>query len=121
MARLYADENFPLQVVVALRGLGHDVVTVAEAAQDGQGIPDDEVLAFAFEQQRILLTLNRRDFIQLHQRQGDHAGIVVCTQDSDTSGQAARIHQAIESKTAMAGELVRVNRPQKRGTIQRST
>lgn len=27
MARLYSNENFPLPVVVALRALGHDVVT----------------------------------------------------------------------------------------------
>lgn len=36
MARLYANENFPLRVVEALRQLGHDVLTVhhAQAHQD---------------------------------------------------------------------------------------
>jgi len=28
MARLYANENFPLPVVEALRRLGHDVLTI---------------------------------------------------------------------------------------------
>jgi uncharacterized protein DUF5615 len=47
LARLYADENFPLPAVEALRRLGHDVLTAAEAGQAGQGIADDAVLAFA--------------------------------------------------------------------------
>lgn len=31
MARLYANENFPLPVVEVLRRLGHDVLTAGEA------------------------------------------------------------------------------------------
>ncbi len=46
MARLYSNENFPLPVVVELRRLGHDVLTVQEAGKANQEIPDDEVLAF---------------------------------------------------------------------------
>jgi len=30
MARLYADEDFPLPIVELLRQMGHDVLTVAE-------------------------------------------------------------------------------------------
>ncbi len=33
MARLYADEQFPYEVVEHLRDLGHDVVTVQEAGK----------------------------------------------------------------------------------------
>jgi Domain of unknown function (DUF5615) len=33
MARLYANENFPLLVVLELRRLGHDVVTVRETGK----------------------------------------------------------------------------------------
>jgi hypothetical protein len=36
VARLYANENFPLRVVEALRQLGHDVLTVREAGHDNQ-------------------------------------------------------------------------------------
>lgn len=39
MARLYADENFPLPVVEALQRLGHDVRTTHEAGQSEQAIP----------------------------------------------------------------------------------
>ncbi len=40
MARLYADEDFPLPVVEELRRLGHDVRTVQEAGRANQGIDD---------------------------------------------------------------------------------
>jgi len=46
MARLYADENFPLPVVEALRLRGHDVLTAFEAGKPGR-CPDPLVLAFA--------------------------------------------------------------------------
>jgi uncharacterized protein DUF5615 len=47
MARFYANENFPKQVVVTLRSLGHDVLTVAEADNANRRIPDEAVPAFA--------------------------------------------------------------------------
>ena len=112
MAAPYANENFPLQVVEALRRLGHDVLTSLEAGKTGQAISDIEVLAFARQNNRTLLTLDRRDFIKLHSLQPDHAGIIVCTQDPDTSGQAERIHQAVQSSKSLTGQLFRVNRPQ---------
>ena len=65
MARLYANENFPLPVVEELRRLGHDVLTIHETRRAGQQVPDDEVLASATADGRAVLTLNRRHFITL--------------------------------------------------------
>jgi hypothetical protein len=113
VALLYADENIPLQVVQALRALGHDVLTALDAGNANQSIPDEQVLTFATLHQRAVLTLNRREFIQLHTRQSDHAGIIVCTQDADAGGQAARIHAAIADLESLQGRLIRVNRPQR--------
>ena len=110
MARLYADENFPFPVVEALRDLGHDVLTVAEANQAEQAVPDDEVLAFATSEARAVLTLNRKDFIRLHRESAEHAGIVVCTFDPDFSGQAKRVHEAVSGQSDLTGRLLRVNR-----------
>jgi predicted nuclease of predicted toxin-antitoxin system len=110
MTALYANENFPLQVVEALRRLGHDVLTSLEAGKAGQAVSDTDVLAFAKQKNRAVLTLNRRDFIKLHKLLPDHAGIIVCTQDPDTGRQAERIHQTILSKS-LAGQLLRINRP----------
>ena len=63
MARLYSNENFPLPVVEELRGLGHDVMTTQETGQAGRALPDETVLAFAHDEGRALLTLNRKHFI----------------------------------------------------------
>ena len=113
MALLYANENFPRQVVLALRTLGHDVLTSYEAGQANQSIQDKDVLAFATQQSRAVLTINRHDFIQLHKLNETHAGIIVCAQDEDIQSQADRIHQAISDYTALTGQLIRVRRPQR--------
>lgn len=111
MARLYANENFPLPVVVALRRLGHDVVTIQESGKANQEYPDEDVLAVAGNDERIVLTINRKDFIRLHQLMPNHHGIIVCTADLDFAGQARRIHEAIAEQGRLTGKLVRVNRP----------
>jgi hypothetical protein len=43
MARLYANENFPLPAVEALRGLGHDILTTYESGNAGIALPDEQV------------------------------------------------------------------------------
>ena len=109
-ARLYANENFPLPAVEALRALGHDVLTTREASQDNKQMSDEEVLAFAIQDQRCVLTLNRKHFIRLHATQPSHRGIIVCTFDPDFHAQAQRIHAAIRSLDSLDGQLVRINR-----------
>ncbi|MEP7343424.1 MAG: DUF5615 family PIN-like protein [Acidobacteriota bacterium] len=111
MAQLYANENFPLPVIEGLRQVGHNVLTTHETRKANQSIPDDEVLEFACSENRAVLTLNRRDFIKLHNSNPAHSGIIVCTYDPDFAGQASRIHQAIETSPLLAGRLIRVNRP----------
>jgi predicted nuclease of predicted toxin-antitoxin system len=110
MARLYANENFPLPVVQELRRLGHDVLTVQEMGKGNQAVPDEEVMAFAIAEKRALLTLNRKHFVRMHNTQPEHSGIIVCTFDADFTGQANRIHSAIESRPQLDGQLIRVNR-----------
>jgi hypothetical protein len=111
MASFYANENFPLRVVQALRLLGHDVLTSLEAGNANRGIPDEDVLLFSSSQNRVLLTLNRRDFIRLHNISQRHAGIVVCTQDENIQQQADCIHNAIAEISNLSGQLIRINRP----------
>jgi hypothetical protein len=111
MARLYAKENFPLPVVEALRLAGHDVLTVAETGKAGQAYADKDVLEFAAQDDRILVTLNRKHFIRLHREGAMHAGVIVCTFDPDFAAQAARIDAGITSTPKLHGELLRINRP----------
>ncbi|NQE32334.1 DUF5615 family PIN-like protein [Microcoleus asticus] len=111
MARFYADEQFPKRVVEWLRTLGHDVLTVQEAGNANQKIPDEEVLAFAVSIDRAILTLNRRHFIRLHTLEQDHAGIIVCKDDSNREQLALRINEAIANRESAISLLIRVNRP----------
>jgi predicted nuclease of predicted toxin-antitoxin system len=111
LARLYSSENFPAPVVEQLRRLGHEVLTIQQTGRAGEGIQDEEVLKFAANESRAVLTLNRADFIRLHRVSDQHAGIIVCTVDDDFSRQAMRIHDAIKQLPALDGLLIRVNRP----------
>jgi len=111
MASFYADEQFPIQVTELLRNLGHDVLTVQEAGNANQRIPDDQVLAFAVGQERSILTINRIDFIRLHRRNDEHFGIVVCTNNRNWEQFAARIDEAVRAEESLRGKLIRVVRP----------
>jgi len=94
-----------------LRRLGHDVLTVQEAGQANLGVTDSAVLAFAVSQGRVLLTFNRRHFINLHRAGSPHRGIIVCTRDGNVVGLALRIHQAILGCSSLDNQLLRINRP----------
>jgi predicted nuclease of predicted toxin-antitoxin system len=102
MAYFYADEQFPKKATIDLRLLGHDVLTIQEAGNGNQKIPDEDVLAFAIAQNRAVLTLNRCDFIRLHKQSSDHAGIIICSENTNFERLAEKIHQAV-SNLAMGG------------------
>jgi Domain of unknown function (DUF5615) len=109
--RFYADENFPLPVVAELRRLGHDVVTAFEDGRANRGIDDEAVLKRATTLDHIVLTINRVDFLRLHNSGYEHAGLVLCTVDIDFSRQANKIHRLCTSIETLVGQVVRVNRP----------
>jgi predicted nuclease of predicted toxin-antitoxin system len=114
--RLYADENFELPVIIKLREKGYDILTALEAGNANQGIPDEDVLAFAIKQSRAVITLNYNDFKNLHKRYPDHSGIVICTstrRKDDRDSFADRIDLALKNKESLAGDLLRINLPSK--------
>lgn len=113
MAKLYANENFPRPVVAELRRLGHDAITVAETGKAEKKVSDEEVLEFAISDGGAVLTLNRKHFFRLHRLRPAHAGIVACTYDPDFVAQAQRIDATLAGVADLAGQLLRVNRPQR--------
>lgn len=112
MARFYSNENIGLPVVAELRRLGHDVLTSLDAGKANAAIPDPEVLDFASSENRILLSHNRRHFLQIHHtRRNAHPGIVLCTFDPDFLALAQRIHAAVTAAGDFRDDVIRVNRP----------
>ena len=108
MARFYADENFSYAVVKRLRALGHDLLTVQEAGE--QGGDDSRVLAYATSSGRAVLTFDRRDFERLHRAGPPHAGIVSCKGD-DPDILAERVDHIVNTAGPLAGRHLRINRP----------
>ena len=110
IARLYSNENFPLPAVIALRAFGHDVLTSHESGKANEAVPDNEVLDFATQSKRGVLTHNRSDFMALHRKNQSHEGIIVCTANPDFSALAACIHRQLIELDSLKGLLARVNK-----------
>ena len=109
----YADENFPLRTINELRNLGHDCLTTLSDERANKSISDEDVLFRATELDRTVLTLNRKDFKQLHLKDSNHAGIVICTDDPDRLRQAQIIDEKVSEIEDIKGQLIRVCRPDK--------
>ncbi len=118
MTKFYANENFPLDLVQELRRFGYDVLTSSEAGQANQSISDEDVLNFAHEKQRVVITLNREDFISLHRQGKKHSGIFICKEDRNYKGQAEKNHEFIVSNTRpLMGRLIRIKKQNKKGSL----
>lgn len=77
--QLYLDHNVNARLASDLRARGFDVITTYEASNITKS--DEEQLAYATAQHRVLVTFNIRDYSRLHRKWHEegkaHAGIVV--------------------------------------------
>jgi Domain of unknown function (DUF5615) len=64
VARFYLDHDVSLRLALLLRAAGHDTTTAQEAGLSHAS--DDAQLLAAAQQQRILVTHNRKDYVLLH-------------------------------------------------------
>ena len=70
------DQNIDHRLAVYLRALGHDVTAIAYDYP--HGLSDEEVLAIAVREKRILLTYDRADFGELIFRNHySHSGVIL--------------------------------------------
>ena len=106
-------------MVNLLRSRGYDVLTSYEAGQANQKIPDDEVLMYARNAGRTVITENRQDFINLHFTTSHHAGIVICKADRDYAGKVQVLHDFFtQDKQPMDNRLLRVMKQNLKGSLQ---
>jgi len=111
MAKFYSNENFAADIVKILRHSGYDILTSYEAGQANQGISDKDVLIFATNQNRIVITFNRDDFIDLHHGGADHNGIIIFKDDRDYEGQAKFICTFLQNQTTpLNNRLIRIQK-----------
>ncbi len=102
--QLLANENFPRQIVEALRSAGEDVLWVRT---ESPGIADTEVLARAVADSRLLVTFDK-DFGELAVRYGLPAscGIVLFRISlRELTAASALVVATLQSRTDWAGHF----------------
>jgi predicted nuclease of predicted toxin-antitoxin system len=107
--RFLANENFPLDAVTALRQIGHDVAWIRT---DNPGCTDQEVLARAVAEDRILLTFDK-DFGELAFRSKLPAscGIILIRATAPSSEYLARLVVSVmQTDTELTGNFVVVEK-----------
>jgi len=102
--RVLANENIPRRVVEAMRQSGHDVSWAVECCASAR---DEEVLALATAQSRILVTQDR-DFGELVIRQGLHApcGVVLLRLPPIPELMAQHVSRVLDGTFDASGKFV---------------
>jgi hypothetical protein len=114
VAELYSDHDIGFDTVVALRALGHAVVTTRDIGQENA--TDDVQLLTAASNNWILVTHNRRDFLLLHRAWRNwaaalqlslrHSGMLVIPQQTWLFAmEAAIVDRFIRTVPALANEM----------------
>ena len=85
--RFHLDENVNPAIAVSLRQRGLDVTTTQETGL--LRAADEDQLAFATRQQRVLVT-HDRDFLRLGSQGAQHGGIAYCARDKYAIGSLIR-------------------------------
>jgi hypothetical protein len=110
MARLVAQDNFPLPVIEELRQFGHDIVTVP-----ADGVSRDALAANAAlprspdARRRVWLTLDPDQSAGAHRAAPNHSGIVAVRPGKTYAGLAQRIHDALKAHARISRQLVIVD------------
>ncbi|MEM6837661.1 MAG: DUF5615 family PIN-like protein [Cyanobacteria bacterium P01_C01_bin.120] len=113
LALLLDEDSQAKYLINLLQAAHHDVLTLNEIGM--VGAPDNQVLAYAKQQHRILLTRNCNDFLELHTVEPEHFGILVIYQDAnpDKNMNYQAITKAIAnleaSRLALAGQFIVLN------------
>jgi predicted nuclease of predicted toxin-antitoxin system len=88
------DENVSPSIVRPLSESGHDVYHVRDRGLMGQ--PDHVIWRHAVDENRILVTINARDFVRLARREELHGGLVTFPSGSRPNEQLLSIVRAID-------------------------
>jgi predicted nuclease of predicted toxin-antitoxin system len=85
--KFHLDEPVANAIAEGLRRRGIDVTTTPQMGM--KGLPDEDQLAFARSQDRVIFTQDD-DFLKLHSQQIAHCGIIYCHPATRTIGEILR-------------------------------
>lgn len=112
MARFYLDEDLA-NFVAPLRDDGHDVLF---AGQSGAGRTDAWHVQRASVEQRVLVTVNERDFRYLHRLwtslrafavlRTDHAGILTATAQLEPTAWLPALHELLVAEPELTRRML---------------
>jgi predicted nuclease of predicted toxin-antitoxin system len=100
--RLLLDENVSPSIVQPLLMAGHDVYHVRDRGLIGR--PDHVIWRRAVDEDRVLVTINARDFVRLAQREALHGGLLTFPSGARPTEQLTLVLQGLEH---LAMELAR--------------
>ena len=92
--KLLLDENVSPSTVRRLNALGVDVYHARDRGLPGAA--DHVLWRRAFDEDRILVTINVRDFVRLAERSGLHSGIITFPSGCTPAEQFSLISRALE-------------------------
>jgi predicted nuclease of predicted toxin-antitoxin system len=103
--KILLDENVDIRLKAALVALGHDVTAIV--TDYPQSLTDQQVLATAVAEDRLLIT-NDRDFGELIVRsQAEHRGVLyLCLSTVDFASLLARVTFVLTTQQAILHELL---------------
>lgn len=100
--RFLLDEHVWGGLIDVGQGLGVDILLVQTQLPEGTG--DDEVLAFAASQERVLLTSNAQDFAPLVAEwfliEREHWGVIIVPGQTDRSSLSRGLRTVVNQHTA---------------------
>ena len=97
--KLLCDENFDPDVWLGLRRAGFDSIHIYDVER--QGASDEAQLIFAIQENRAVITQDRKDFVLLHSdymlNGWEHCGIIICT-PTDTRTMIRELLKLLDDK-----------------------
>ncbi len=87
--RFFLDHDVPLDVAIVLRARGHDALQLREALPSTA--PDEDVVAYARDNRRIMVSCNRAHFIALALKAQIHPGLIILIRRRTRQAEAARL------------------------------
>ena len=102
--RFFLDHDVPDHVTELLRQLGHSVTRLREVLSTETS--DPEVLDYAIQQEMILITCNRDDFLTLAAGKA-HPGIIILIRRDSRSRESSRLVRMLEQvgESGLSGNI----------------